>query len=119
MDPSTQAPPTRPAIPPWREALAHFVEGVRALYGPRLDRVVLYGSCARGEAVDGSDVDTLVVLDRCDDFWLEFDRIAPVANRVLLEDNVVISAFPLSRERFEHGGMPVLINARREGRTVS
>ncbi len=32
------------------------------LYGPRIDRLLLFGSQARGDAVDGSDVDVLVVL---------------------------------------------------------
>jgi len=34
------------------------------LYGSRLVGVVVFGSWARGEAADGSDVDLLVVLDR-------------------------------------------------------
>jgi hypothetical protein len=34
------------------------------LHGPRLAGVVVFGSWARGEAADGSDVDLLVVLDR-------------------------------------------------------
>jgi predicted nucleotidyltransferase len=34
------------------------------LYGPRLAGVVVFGSWARGEAADGSDVDLLVVIDR-------------------------------------------------------
>ena len=33
-------------------------------HGPRLAGVVVFGSWARGEAVEGSDVDLLVVLDR-------------------------------------------------------
>jgi len=32
------------------------------LYGARIDRLLLFGSQARGDAVDGSDVDVLVVL---------------------------------------------------------
>lgn len=34
------------------------------LYGPRLAGVVVFGSWARGDAADSSDVDLLVVLDR-------------------------------------------------------
>jgi predicted nucleotidyltransferase len=32
------------------------------LYGPRFDRLLLFGSQARGDAAEGSDVDVLVVL---------------------------------------------------------
>ena len=34
-----------------------------ALYGPRLVRLVLFGSHARGDAEPGSDIDVLVVLE--------------------------------------------------------
>jgi predicted nucleotidyltransferase len=47
-----------------RRALAEAKERLRATYGDRLRRVVLYGSYARGDATPDSDVDVLVVLDR-------------------------------------------------------
>ena len=100
-------------------ALDTFVSAVRQAYAERLDRVVLYGSRARGEAVNGSDVDTLVILDRCEDFWAEFDRIKEIATDVSIEHDVVISALPVAREQFEQGQRPLLVNARREGRIVS
>jgi predicted nucleotidyltransferase len=108
-----------PPGPGWREALARFVTEVRRVYGERLDRVVLYGSRARGEAVNGSDVDTLVILDRCEDFWAEFDRVKAIATRVSDTHDVVISALPVGHEQFERDQRPLLVNARREGRIVS
>lgn len=42
---------------------AAVVQRAIALHGPRLAGVVVFGSWARGEAADGSDVDLLVVLD--------------------------------------------------------
>jgi type III restriction enzyme len=110
------------ASPPranWRVALRRFVEEVKAVYGPRLVSVVLFGSRARGDAVEGSDIDTLVVLDSCDDFWAERDRIGEIATRVSLEYDTVVSAFPVDRGEFQEGGTPLLMNARREGRQVS
>lgn len=44
---------------------------LRKLYGERLRGLALYGSYARGEADDGSDVDVVVLLDELDDFWRE------------------------------------------------
>jgi predicted nucleotidyltransferase len=46
-----------------REALHHLVES-RYRPDPRVVAVYLFGSFARGDAVPGSDVDLLVVLDR-------------------------------------------------------
>ncbi len=53
----------------WRLALDLFVKELRKAYGERFDAVLLYGSRARGDAEEGSDVDTLVVLDPAEDFW--------------------------------------------------
>ena len=39
--------------------LQQFRTGLEAMYGERLDRVLLYGSRARGDAVPESDVDFL------------------------------------------------------------
>jgi hypothetical protein len=43
---------------------AAVVRRAVGFYGPRLAGVVVFGSWARGEAADGSDVDLLVVLER-------------------------------------------------------
>lgn len=51
--------------PPWNptDHIDAFVEGLEELYGSELVSVVLYGSVARGEAVEGrSDVNLLVLL---------------------------------------------------------
>lgn len=95
-----------------------LVKQLRARYGARLRQVVLYGSYARGEPTTESDIDTLVVLDRVDDFWAEFERISPIANRLSLAFDVVISALPVGKEAFDHEQTPLLINTRREGVAV-
>ena len=55
------------SLPPLvRENLDAFVSGLRGRFGPRLVSVLLFGSYARGEAHEESDVDCLVLLDRVD-----------------------------------------------------
>lgn len=44
-------------------ALARFRAGLEARFGVRLRELVLYGSYARGQATEESDVDVLVVVD--------------------------------------------------------
>jgi predicted nucleotidyltransferase len=51
---------TPPAI---RAAIAAAVDAWRDALGPRLVSVVLFGSVARGEARDDSDIDLLVVIE--------------------------------------------------------
>jgi predicted nucleotidyltransferase len=52
--------------PATRETLDAFVARLRARFGSRLLDVRLFGSYARGEAHEDSDVDCLVLLDRVD-----------------------------------------------------
>jgi predicted nucleotidyltransferase len=100
---------------PWRVALQRFVAGVRATYGSRLDRVVLYGSRARGDADVDSDVDALVVLDECADFWAEHRRIGDMAILASEGAETIVSAMPIGRRDFEQRNSPLLLNVRREG----
>jgi predicted nucleotidyltransferase len=99
----------------WRGALAAFVRELRALYGDRLQQVVLYGSRARGTAERGSDIDTLVVLDSVADFWREKERINPLAARASLDHDVVVSAMPVSARELAEPSTALLQTIRREG----
>lgn len=99
----------------WRVALERFVADLREAYGSRLDRVVLYGSRARGDADEDSDVDALVVLDDCVDFWAEHRRIGDLAIQASEGAETIVSAMPIGRQDFEQRRSPLLLNIRREG----
>ncbi len=43
-----------------------FLAGVRERFGPRVAEIRLFGSYARGDATEESDVDCLILLDRVD-----------------------------------------------------
>jgi predicted nucleotidyltransferase len=95
--------------------LADLRKRLEALYGPRLVRLVLFGSQARGDAEPGSDIDVLVVLEGPVRAGEEIRRTANVVADLSLENNVVFSCFFVSRNRFESELSPLLINVRREG----
>ncbi len=105
----------------WCVALARFVEELRTAYGERLEGVVLRGSRARrgARASGDSDIDTLIILDAVADYWTEFDRIAPIASRVSLEYDALISAFPASAAAFRAGAGLLLANARDAGERLT
>jgi predicted nucleotidyltransferase len=99
----------------WHNALDEFVAEMRVLYRERLEEVVLYGSRARGDAQEDSDIDTLIVLRPLEDFWAELSRIGEIANRISFEYNVVISAIPVDASEFRNPETPLLLATHQEG----
>ncbi|HLQ04394.1 MAG TPA: UPF0158 family protein [Verrucomicrobiae bacterium] len=92
---------------------------LRAIYGPRLRRVVLFGSYARGDADDGSDLDLAVVLDRVNDPWAEIARMDDILWRHTLSTGVIVSAIPVAERDFEAPLAPAIARARAEGHAVA
>ena len=46
-----------------KKILGEFVEELKKLYGADLKKVILYGSYARGDFRDNSDIDIMILLD--------------------------------------------------------
>ncbi len=72
-----------------RGALDAYIASLYAQYGDRLQRVVLFGSKARGDADTESDLDVLIVLD--DGVWRLRDAVALLAFEPMMEHGVVLS----------------------------
>jgi predicted nucleotidyltransferase len=72
-----------------------------ALYGERIERVVLFGSRARGDAREDSDYDVAVFLHDLTDYWREADRIVEIETDILLETGALIQALPFSAGSYE------------------
>jgi len=95
--------------------LAELRGRLETLYGPRLLRLMLYGSQARGDAEPGSDIDVLVVLAGPVRPGEEIRRAGGITAALSLENNIVISCAFISSERFESEESPLMLNVRREG----
>ena len=75
-----------------RAGLTAFVERLRQRYGDDLLRVVLFGSKARGDFDDESDLDLLIVVRMLDGRYRQYwSEIADIAWQVELEYGVVTS----------------------------
>jgi predicted nucleotidyltransferase len=101
-----------------KEILKEFRKEIEKFYGKRLKDTILYGSWARGEATEGSDIDVLIVLEGKVAPGKEIDRIIDVITEINLKYGVLISVYPVSEEDFPTVNSPLLINARREGVSV-
>ena len=87
-------------------------------YGPRLAKLVLFGSQARGDEDAESDIDVLVVLRGPVNWGEELDRTNEELTEFSLDRDVVISCVFISEEEYERGQSPLLLNVRREGMPV-
>jgi uncharacterized protein len=74
--------------------LTRFRSALDETYGERIERVVLFGSHARGEARADSDYDVAVFLKDLDSFGTEAGRIAVIETDILYDTGAVINAIP-------------------------
>ena len=88
---------------------------LQRIYRDRLKGVVLYGSYARGEATEDSDIDILMVVDEVDNPFTESRRFSEIVWRISLENDIVISAIAVDSDKFENSELPVFAIAREEG----
>ncbi len=71
-----------------------FRAAVTEIYGERVERVVLFGSRARGDAKPDSDYDVAVFIRDTGTFTDDSARLAVVSTDILLDMGAVISATP-------------------------
>ena len=74
--------------------LAKFRAALRKLYGPRIERVVLFGSRARGDARRDSDYDIAIFLRDLDNRDREVDLLAELQDKVMADTDPFIDAIP-------------------------
>ena len=98
--------------------LSELRQALEALYGERLEQVILFGSQARSDTQFGSDIDVLVVLSGNVHPGEEIRRTGGIISQISLKNDVVISSIFMASERYTHEQSPLLRNVRREGVTV-
>lgn len=76
----------------------------KQLYGDKLNRIILYGSYARGDNTEESDIDIMIILD-CDTKEIKKLRslTAEMASDISLEQEVFLSVLLRDKKQFENG----------------
>lgn len=102
-----------------REEVLQIVHELRDklanLYGERLRGVYLYGSYARGEAGEDSDIDVAIVLASPVDARKETHRVIPLFSDLSLRENCLLVPFFLTEEEYRAAPYAVHRNIVREG----
>ena len=97
------------------QIIREFRQQLEKLYGDRLVELILYGSQARKEATEDSDIDIMVILKSPVSPGDEILRMGDIKNKLNLKYNQILSVFPISEEDFYRKKTPLLNNIRREG----
>ncbi len=88
---------------------------LRDRYGERLVKLILFGSHARGEATEDSDVDVLAVVKDLGNPGEELFQASDDAAAVSFDYDTLIGLVLASEEEFYAKKTPLLLNVRREG----
>ena len=80
--------------------LQEVKQALQKLYRNQLEAIILYGSQAREDAQEFSDIDILVVLKSEINPYHEIDRTSQVISNICLNNDVVISRHFISSAKF-------------------
>ena len=76
------------------EIAKEFAESINS---DKIVKIILFGSVARGDDHEGSDIDILIITDYRDEIW---DDIENMIGEIVLEKQELISAHIMSTKRF-------------------
>jgi predicted nucleotidyltransferase len=74
--------------------VARFRAALDVAFGDRIERVVLFGSRARGDSGPDADYDVAVFLRDMDDLWAETKRLADISTEILIDTDEFVHAMP-------------------------
>jgi len=94
--------------------LERFRHALADLYGPALDRVVLFGSRARGDAGEHSDYDVAVFLKDVRPGMAEWYRLADLRTRILDAGGPFFDAIPFRSSDYDRH-TPIMREIKRDG----
>ncbi len=98
------------------QIIKRFKEAMQGFYGKRLDKIILYGSYAREDYNENSDIDFLVVLkDEKVNPYKEIVKVSNILHLLDLELDAFISFVPTSINDFKTLKNMLFHNIKKEG----
>jgi type I restriction enzyme S subunit len=97
------------------EIAAKARAGLERIYGHRLKGAYLFGSFARGQANDDSDIDIAVVLDEVGDLFAEIERTSEFGAQLGLDIDRLVTFQFVSEPDFQSGRYAIHRTIKQEG----
>jgi len=98
----------------FEKIIYEFKDEIKKIAKTNLKQIILFGSFARGEAVEGSDIDLLLIFNTKPSSDI-IQKIRELSSTLSLKYDVVISEFLFTEEEFERYKTPFLLNVKKEG----
>lgn len=101
-----------------RNIIEEFTKEVKKVFDDKMTKIILYGSCARGDYDENSDID-IMILTHLSDNEIETveNKIFDIAFEFQMKYFVDISVVVKNEEQFKYwlGALPFYDNVQREG----
>ena len=102
------------------DVIQEFIKGVKSILGERLKKIILYGSYARGDYNDSSDIDIMILTDLSDDEIIKYrDKIWDYAYDIEWNNNFNIMLSPIVKNINKYNQRKVIVpfymNVQKEG----
>ncbi len=108
--------PVKRLLPKDIKKVLHEVEKkLKEIYGANLKKIILYGSYARGDFTDGSDIDLIIILNKMKDPINERENYFNEIWKLDLKYDTLISIIPFKEEEYKTKKLPVILNAKHDG----
>lgn len=106
------------------QAINDFIEGANEIFGNRIKKIILYGSYARGDFNEHSDIDIMILTDLANDEISEYrEKLSCLIYDVECKYDFEIYLSPLIKniDKFNYWleAMPFYMNVQREGVVLS
>lgn len=105
-----------------QNSINKFVEESKRILGNRIKKIILYGSYARGDYNNSSDIDILVLTDyKPKEFYTALKQLSRMTFDIELDNNVILVPVINNINNYNSGKdeIPFYSNIQREGVVLS
>jgi len=98
-----------------KKAIDELIEKLKLIYGDNLVKVILYGSKARGDSREDSDIDIMIILRDFKNKVEEIKKVSAIVSSINFIYEVFISPVILRKKDYEIANILLVRNVIKEG----